>query len=191
MFVTKAFARLTIFAGLMALAIAIPTKTHAQQTLTVGATEIGGTVTGAAGPEAGVWVIAETTETPTKFAKIVVTDDRGRYQIRDQITAAVVGDDDLGEFGRGFRGLCNHPDAGLWTGRAGDGAADLGGADGQGLLGVSFCRDRNCQRHQAGKDRQARERLGHEHGRLPGMEPARWPIFIAATLARSGAASSR
>ena len=31
------------------------------------------------GPEAGVWVIAETTGLPTKFAKIVVTDDHGRY----------------------------------------------------------------------------------------------------------------
>jgi hypothetical protein len=83
MFVTKAFARLTIFAGLMALAIAIPTKIHAQQALTVGATEIGGTVTSAAGPEAGVWVIAETTDLPTKFARIVVTDDQGRYLIPD------------------------------------------------------------------------------------------------------------
>ena len=35
------------------------------------------------GPEAGVWVIAETTELPTKFAKIVVTDDQGRYLIPD------------------------------------------------------------------------------------------------------------
>ena len=26
-----------------------------------------------------MWVIAETTELPTKFVKIVVTDDRGRY----------------------------------------------------------------------------------------------------------------
>ena len=40
---------------------------------------IGGTVTGPNGPEAGVWVIAETHELPTRFAKIVVTDDRGRY----------------------------------------------------------------------------------------------------------------
>ena len=32
------------------------------------------------GPEAGVWVIAETTDLPTKFAKVVVTDDRGRYR---------------------------------------------------------------------------------------------------------------
>jgi len=36
-------------------------------------------VTSANGPEAGVWVIAETTDLPTKFAKIVVTDDQGRY----------------------------------------------------------------------------------------------------------------
>src|SRR5262249_13676200 len=33
------------------------------------------------GPEAGVWVIAETTDLPTKLAKVVVTDDRGRYVI--------------------------------------------------------------------------------------------------------------
>ncbi len=40
---------------------------------------ISGTVTSPHGPEAGVWVIAETTELPTKFVKIVVTDDKGRY----------------------------------------------------------------------------------------------------------------
>jgi hypothetical protein len=45
------------------------------------ANEIGGVVTSAKGPEAGVWVIAETTELPTRFAKIVVTDDQGRYLI--------------------------------------------------------------------------------------------------------------
>ena len=38
-------------------------------------------VTSAKGPEAGVWVIAETADLPTKFAKIVVTDDQGRYVI--------------------------------------------------------------------------------------------------------------
>ena len=41
--------------------------------------DITGVVTSANGPEAGVWVIAETSEFDTKFAKIVVTDDRGRF----------------------------------------------------------------------------------------------------------------
>ena len=40
-------------------------------------------MTGPKGPEAGVWVIAETTDLPTKFARIVVTDDRGRYVLPD------------------------------------------------------------------------------------------------------------
>src|SRR6185503_13148697 len=44
---------------------------------------ITGVVTGTKGPEAGVWVIAETSELPTKFAKIVVTDDQGRYLLPD------------------------------------------------------------------------------------------------------------
>src|SRR5215208_5544674 len=49
----------------------------------IDADDIGGVVTGPKGPEAGVWVIAETTELPTKFNRIVVTDDRGRYLIPD------------------------------------------------------------------------------------------------------------
>ncbi|MBM4185081.1 MAG: carboxypeptidase regulatory-like domain-containing protein [Gemmatimonadetes bacterium] len=48
-----------------------------------GGDDISGTVTGPSGPEAGVWVIAETTDLPTKFARIVVTDDAGRYSIPD------------------------------------------------------------------------------------------------------------
>jgi hypothetical protein len=66
-------------AAIAALALA-PAGTRAQGTaVAIGQTDIGGVVTGANGPEAGVWVIAETTDLPTKFAKIVVTDDRGRY----------------------------------------------------------------------------------------------------------------
>lgn len=45
--------------------------------------DIGGVVTSPKGPESGVWVIAETTELPTKFVRIVVTDDRGRYVLPD------------------------------------------------------------------------------------------------------------
>src|SRR6266849_7390106 len=45
--------------------------------------DIGGVVTSKSGPEAGVWVIAETTDLGTRFAKIVVTDERGRYVIPD------------------------------------------------------------------------------------------------------------
>jgi hypothetical protein len=47
----------------------------------IGGSDLGGTVTGASGPEAGVWVVAETNDLPTRFAKIVVTDDRGRFLI--------------------------------------------------------------------------------------------------------------
>jgi len=47
------------------------------------ADDIAGVVTSASGPEAGVWVIAETSDLPTRFAKIVVTDDAGRYLIPD------------------------------------------------------------------------------------------------------------
>jgi hypothetical protein len=43
--------------------------------------DIGGVVTSSKGPEAGVWVIAETADTPTKLVKIVVTDDSGRYLV--------------------------------------------------------------------------------------------------------------
>ena len=49
----------------------------------IGAADLGGVVTSPNGPEAGVWVIAETTELPTKYVKIVVTDDRGRYVLPD------------------------------------------------------------------------------------------------------------
>jgi hypothetical protein len=47
----------------------------------VAADEIRGTVKSAHGAEAGVWVIAETQDFQTRFAKIVVTDEAGRYLI--------------------------------------------------------------------------------------------------------------
>ena len=48
---------------------------------------ISGVVTGERGPEAGVWVIAETKETLTPFIKIVVTDDQGRFLLPELPTA--------------------------------------------------------------------------------------------------------
>jgi hypothetical protein len=50
-------------------------------TVAVDNDNIGGVVTGAKGPEAGVWVIAETRDLPTRLIKIVVTDDQGRYLV--------------------------------------------------------------------------------------------------------------
>ena len=44
---------------------------------------ISGVVQGERGPEAGVWVIAETKDLSTGFIKIVVTDDQGRYTLPD------------------------------------------------------------------------------------------------------------
>ncbi len=53
----------------------------AAASVSISSKDIGGVVTGDKGPEAGVWVIAETRDLPTKFAKIVVTDDKGRFVI--------------------------------------------------------------------------------------------------------------
>ena len=45
--------------------------------------DIGGVVTGPKGPEAGVWVIAETRDMQSRYIKSVVTDDQGRYVLPD------------------------------------------------------------------------------------------------------------
>ena len=56
-----------------------PSADQSSAGVTIGEADIGGVVTSANGPEAGVWVIAETTDLPTRFAKIVVTDGQGRF----------------------------------------------------------------------------------------------------------------
>src|SRR5215467_2762 len=71
--------------------IALGSVLNAQQStreaILFGDDDIAGVVTSTKGPEAGVWVIAETTDLPTKFVKIVVTDDGGRYLV-PQLPAA-------------------------------------------------------------------------------------------------------
>lgn len=55
----------------------------AASAVAIDADDIGGVVTGPRGPEAGVWVIAETRELGVRYIKIVVTDDAGRYVVPD------------------------------------------------------------------------------------------------------------
>ena len=79
----KHFARLRFLAAAI-VALAVPSAGPVlAQSISIDDNDIGGVVTGASGPEAGVWVIAETTELPTRFARMVVTDDQGRYVIPD------------------------------------------------------------------------------------------------------------
>ena len=82
---TKRGLYLSVAAISLALALGAPSPVSAQQAAppSIGSTDIGGVVTGPKGPEAGVWVIAETTDLPTKMNKIVVTDDQGRYVVPD------------------------------------------------------------------------------------------------------------
>ena len=64
--------------------VGAPSRPHAQTpVVAIDNDDIGGVVTGPKGPGGGVWVIAETTDLPTKYAKIVVTDDQGRYVLPD------------------------------------------------------------------------------------------------------------
>jgi hypothetical protein len=76
--------------GVAAFAASFPLAVRAQQNPVQQAAapaidddDIGGIVASRFGPEAGVWVIAETTGLGTRFAKMAVTDERGRYVIPD------------------------------------------------------------------------------------------------------------
>lgn len=69
-------------AAFLALSSA-PLSSQQGSTVSIDGDDIGGVVNSSKGPEAGVWVIAETTDLPTRFARMVVTDDRGRYVLPD------------------------------------------------------------------------------------------------------------
>ncbi len=78
---------LSLFAIIVAAGIAACTAQMGSEQSTgavrIDNDDIGGVVTSEKGPEAGVWVIAETTDLPTRFARMVVTDDQGRYVVPD------------------------------------------------------------------------------------------------------------
>ena len=77
---------LAVIAGLMLVAVAgcQPGDPGTQANLiATDADDIAGVVRSSAGTEAGVWVIAETEDFGTRFARIVVTDDQGRFLIPD------------------------------------------------------------------------------------------------------------
>ncbi len=74
-----------VVAGIAAFLASWPSQLSSQQgtSVSIDNDDIGGVVASTKGPEAGVWVIAETTDLPTRFAKMVVTDDQGRYLLPD------------------------------------------------------------------------------------------------------------
>ena len=73
-----------VLAVLLAATLAeLGTAQPNNETVRIGNADLGGAVSSSNGLEAGVWVIAETTDLPTKFVRIVVTDDRGRYLVPD------------------------------------------------------------------------------------------------------------
>lgn len=72
------------FLGVLVVACVAPTAMWLTgPTVRAGSDDIAGTVRGPQGPEAGVWVIAETTNLPSKLTKIVVTDAGGKYVLPD------------------------------------------------------------------------------------------------------------
>src|SRR5687767_11764438 len=75
---TAAFAAATLL-----LVSSAPLSSQQGATVSIDNDDIGGVVSSGKGPEAGVWVIAETSDLPTRFARMVVTDDRGRYVLPD------------------------------------------------------------------------------------------------------------
>ena len=77
----------TVFTTLVALSSFLPFGSPSAQQpasdVAIDNDDIGGVVTGPKGPEAGVWVIAETRDLPVRYIKSVVTDDRGRFVVPD------------------------------------------------------------------------------------------------------------
>jgi len=95
----------------LALGVSFTSISATQQAPSVDADDVGGVVRSSKGPEAGVWVIAETKDLPTPYAKIVVTDDQGRYLLPDLPKA------NYSVFVRGY-GLVDSPRVSATPGKA-------------------------------------------------------------------------
>jgi len=79
----REFRRLAVVAALGSMMAIAHAQQRASATIAIDPDDIGGVVSGSKGPEAGVWVIAETRDLPVRFIKSVVTDDQGRYVVPD------------------------------------------------------------------------------------------------------------
>jgi hypothetical protein len=75
----------SVTALVLGVSLATPSATQVTPAaVAVDSDDSGGAVSGPRGPEAGVWVIAETLDLPTRFSKTVVTHDQGRYLVSDK-----------------------------------------------------------------------------------------------------------
>lgn len=99
-----------VLAGAL-LALSFTSLSAIQQAPPVDADDLAGVVRSSKGPEAGVWVIAETKDLPTPYVKIVVTDDQGRYLLPDLPKA------NYSVFVRGY-GLVDSPRVSITPGKA-------------------------------------------------------------------------
>src|SRR2546430_17062357 len=73
----------TLFRSVFAAGLATLAAQTSRESIAIDPDDIAGIVSSTKGPEAGVWVIAETNDLPTKFVRIVVTDDGGQYLLPD------------------------------------------------------------------------------------------------------------
>src|SRR2546423_13709266 len=77
------FASVALAAAMVLTVVPAGAQQPAAQAVAIDNDDIGGVVTSSKGPEAGVWVIAETHGLGVRYIKSVVTDDQGRYVIPD------------------------------------------------------------------------------------------------------------
>src|SRR4051812_12045848 len=71
-------------AAVLAASLVLVSAFHVTgQTVPLDDDDVGGVVNSLNGPEAGVWVIAQTNDLATPFVRIVVTDELGRYVLPD------------------------------------------------------------------------------------------------------------